>query len=198
MNRVAVLVVAAVFVLGGCAGQEATKQTTDTPSTFQTVDTGPSPDPVTTPTNLPPAVEETTPPPEEPGVAKVGPTEWFTYEDGLKVQVTKLARAKISQYASGGKPGGTAVVVTVTIRNGSGTTFDTSLVTVKVSSGPNGDEAEQVYDTGIEEFSGSIPKGRAKTARYEFAVPKAHYGQVLVEVAPSFEHNGSHFEGAAK
>lgn len=198
MNKIyATLTAAVVLVVAGCGGASngATKQSTTTAPTSSST-AGDAPLDSTTP----PAVEETTPPPtpDEPGIAKVGATQWFTYEDGLKVQVTKLTRKKIGPYASGGSPGGTAVVVTVTIRNGTGKAFDSSLADVKVAHGPNGDQAEQVFDSGIEEFSGSIPNGRSRTAQYEFAVPKAHYGQVQVEVAPSWEHNSSVFEGVAK
>lgn len=196
-QNIAVAALATVgLVLTGCgSGTTATKQSAGPASAPTSAASSSAPA-----STEPPAVEETTPTPtpDEPGIAKIGPTQWFTYEDGLKVQVTKLARKKIGQYASGGQPGGTAVVVTVTIKNGSGKAFDSSLADVKVSHGPNGDEAEQVFDTGIEEFSGTIPNGRVRTAQYEFAVPKAHYGQVLVEVAPSWEHDASHFEGVAK
>lgn len=206
MNRIYVVLTAVgVLAVAGCGGSStgATKRSASpsasatTSETYEQCSDGQlrvKCDDATTP----PAVEETTPPADEPSIAKVGATQWFTYEDGLKVQVTKLTRKKIGPYASGGSPGGTAVVVTVTIRNGSGKAFDSSLVDVKVAHGPNGDQAEQVFDSGIEEFSGTIPNGRVRTAQYEFAVPKAHYGQVQVEVAPSFDHNSSIFEGAAK
>jgi hypothetical protein len=206
-QRIAVAVIAtAGLVLTGCgSGATATKQSAS-----------PSPASTTSETyeqcsdgalrvkcdDSPPAVDETTtPPPDEPAVAKVGATEWFTYEDGLKVQVTKLARFKIGPYAAGGKPGGTGVIVTVTIRNGSKATFDAGDVTITVTSGPNGDAADTVYDSdkGLSGgFQGSIPAGRVKTAKAGFAVPAAHMGQIQVEVQPSYEHNSSFFEGAVK
>lgn len=198
MNRIyATLTAAAVLVVAGCGGASsgATKQTAQP----TTAPTSAAVTPVDTTT--PPAREETTPPPEEPSVAKVGATQWFTYEDGLKVQVTRLARFKIGPYAAGGKPGGTGVIVTVTIRNGSKATFDTSSVQITVTSGPNGDAADTVYDSdkGLSGgFEGSIPPGRVKTAKAGFAVPAAHMGQIQVEIQPSYEHNSSFFEGVAK
>lgn len=192
MNKIyAALAALAVLSTAGCGGASvATKQSSSPASTTVPVD------------STAPAVEEsTTPPPDEPGIAKVGPTEWFTYEDGLKVQVTKLSRFKIASYAVGGKPGGTGVIVVVTIRNGSKATFDASGGQITVTSGPNGDAADTVYDTDMGlngGFEGSIPPGRAKTVKVGFAVPTSHMGQIHVEVQPSYEHNSSFFDGAAK
>lgn len=200
MNRhIAVAALATVgLVVTGCGGSnQAAKQTTGTPPAA-----APSSSPTTQDT-VPPAVDETTPTPtaEDPGIAKVGPAEWFTYEDGLKVQVTRLTRFKIGQYAAGGKPGGTGVIVTMTIRNGSKKTFDVSSVMVNVTHGPNGDAAETVFDgdKGLNGgFEGSIPAGRVKTAKAGFAIPAEHMKQIEVEIQPSFEHNSSFFEGVAK
>lgn len=201
MNKIhAVVAAVAVLAVAGCgAGSNgATKQSAG-PSTAPTSSSTAGDAPLDSTT--PPAVEETTPPPDEPSIAKVGATQWFTYEDGLKVQVTKLSKFKIGQYAAGGTPGGTGVIVTVTIRNGTKATFDTSDVQITVTSGPNGDAADTVYDSdkGLAGgFEGSIPAGRVKTARAGFAVPAGHLGQVQIEIQPSYEHNSSFFEGAAK
>jgi uncharacterized protein DUF4352 len=149
----------------------------------------------------PPAAEETTPPPAATSdVAKVGAAQWFDYEDGLRVQVTKVQRFRISSTAAGGKPGDQGVKVTVTIQNKTGSTFDANLASVKLQSGPNGDEADTVYDSASNigsGFEGSIVNGRKKTAVYGFAVPKGHKA-VMVEVAPSWDHDASHFEGTVK
>ena len=196
---------AALAVVGlavtGCAANEATKQTATTGASSSST---PAPTEGDSPFDdtAPPAVEETpTPTPEEPGIAKVGATEWFTYEDGLKVQVTKLTRFKIGEYAAGGKPGGTGVIVTVTIRNGTKKVFDANSVQINVTSGPNGDAADTVYDSDKAlsgGFEGSVPAGRVKTAKAGFAVPAAHMKDVQVEIVPSYEHDPSFFEGAAK
>jgi hypothetical protein len=205
-NIVLGVLIGGLLLLGGCvalvgigaseSGKEAEKSTNSAPT-----QTTPE---VTTPTPVddsPAAVPETTAPPEEPGVAKVGATQWFTYEDGLKVQVTKLARFKIGQHAAGGSPGDSGVIVTVTIRNGTGKPFNLDLASVKLQSGPNGDEAEAVYDLdkglGMG-FTGTVTNGRAKTAKFGFAVPKTHLGKVAIEVTPSWDHDAAFFEGAAR
>lgn len=187
-------VVAAVAILGGCAAPKAA-----TKETVGGTTSAPATAPATTPETSAPAVEETTPSPEEPSVAKVGATEWFTYDDGLKVQVTKLARYKVGQATATGSAGDPAVVITVTIRNGSKKTADLSLTTLKVAVGANGDQAEEVYDenygTG---FEGSATPGRAKTAKFAFLVPKGR--QALdIEVEPGFlDYDSAHFEGSVK
>jgi len=185
MNKLYVIAVAVVLAVAGCSTpNEATKQTAE-PSTIATADTGPSPDPVVTPTNLPPAESET-PPPDDPAVAKIGPMQWFTYDDGLKVQVTKLTRS------------GKNVIATVTIRNGTKKTVDLATSQVKMAYGPNGNEAEPVYDMdyGLG-FTGTVTPGKAKTARFAFTVPR---NQVVdIEVSPGFlDYESCHFEGSVK
>ncbi|MEU8224761.1 hypothetical protein [Kribbella sp. NPDC048915] len=207
-----VIVVTAVFVVfaGGCAAvlangiSEATRESTATkaevPATTATAPTSqasvPAKPPATAESTAPPAAEPT----DDDRVAKVGASQWFDYSDGMKVQVTSLKRFRISQYAAGGKPGDVGVIVTVTLQNGSTNTFDTGLVNVKLASGPNGDQAESVFDSeqnlGLG-FEGSILPGKKKTARYGFAIPKTHEASTLqVEVSPGWDYQGSHFEGA--
>ncbi|MFD7161563.1 DUF4352 domain-containing protein [Kribbella sp. NPDC059898] len=154
----------------------------------------------TEPASEPPAsAEPTATPTEEDRVAKVGATQWFDYSDGMKVQITSLKRFRIGQYAAGGKPGDVGVIVTVTLQNGSSDTFDTGLVDVKLASGPNGDQADSVFDSEQNlggGFEGSILPGKKKTARYGFAIPKAHVSSTLqLEVAPGWDYEGNHFEG---
>lgn len=186
-------------LVAGCAAP--TTATKESAQSAPAPNVASSSEPTESVTEEPPAVEETTPASEEPSIAKVGATEWFTYEDGLKVQVTKVTRFKIGEYASGGTPGGTGVIVTVTIRNGTKSTADLSLSTLEVAYGANGEQAEQVFDSehGIGGgFEGSATPGRAKTAKFGFAVPKGR--QALdIEVAPGFlDYESVHFEGSIK
>jgi hypothetical protein len=213
-NIVVGVVIGVFLVIGGCTAivggalssiddNDATKKTTDGATSAPAASTEPVPtegdspyDPTT-----PPAVEETTPAPEEPNVAKVGAAQWFNYENGLQVQVTKVARYKLGQYAVGGTPGGPGVIVTVTIKNGSKETADLTLTTVKLAYGANGDQAEEVFDSEHNlgsGFEGSATPGKAKTAKFAFAVPKGR--QTLdIEVQPGFlDYESVHFEGTVK
>jgi hypothetical protein len=201
MKRTIALAVTTVFILGGCGtAKQATKQEAGSTPAAQAT----TPTPTATDT-VPPAVEETTPTEEpsqeEPSISKVGTTEWFTYEDGVQVQVTKLARYTPSEYNLSDIPkGSVAVAATVTIKNGTDKTFDADLVSVNLATGPNGDQAETTYDSdrGIGSFEGSIPVKRSKTVKYGYVVPKAHLSQLVLEVTPSFDHAASFFQGSVK
>jgi hypothetical protein len=205
-NTVIVLTAAFVVFVGGCAAvlangvNEASKGSTATKAEAPFTTSSPSVPQTSTPATEPPAsAEPTATPTDEDRVAKVGATQWFEYSDGMKVQVTSLKRFRISQYAAGGKPGDVGVIVTVTLQNGSSNTFDTGLVDVKLASGPNGDQAESVFDSDQNlgsGFEGSILPGKKKSARYGFVIPKANVSSTLqLEVAPGWDYEGSHFEG---
>lgn len=199
--------VVALLGMGGCSAilGNALKSDAPTQVTAGAGKTAPAV-PETTPTfpvvTTPPAVVEPTPSePAETGIGKVGAKDWFTYEDGLQVQVTGLKKYKISSSAAGNLPGQVGVIATVTIKNGSGETFDANLVDVKLAAGPNGVETDQVYDSakGVGGgFEGSIPKGRSKTAKVAFGVSPAHLSKLVVEVAPSWDHEASFFEGSVR
>ncbi|MEV6890917.1 DUF4352 domain-containing protein [Kribbella sp. NPDC051137] len=205
-NVVIVVAVAFVVFVGGCAAVlanglgEATKESTATKAEAPATASSPSVSQTSAAATEPPAsAEPTATPTDDDRVAKVGATQWFEYSDGMKVQVTSLKRFRIGQYAAGGKPGDVGVIVTVTLQNGSSNTFDTGLVDVKLASGPNGDQAESVFDTDQNlggGFEGSILPGKKKTARYGFAIPKANASSTLqLEIAPGWDYEGSHFEG---
>jgi hypothetical protein len=204
-NIVIALSAGFVLIVGGCVAvlasgvNEATKETSATKAEAPPSSSQPSSNPSSPDSEPPATAEPTTTPTDEDRVAKVGASDWFDYSDGMKVQVTSLKRFRISQYAAGGKPGDVGVIVTVTLQNGSSSTFDTSLVDVKLASGPNGDQAESVFDSDQNlggGFEGSILPGKKKTARYGFAIPRAHVSSTLqLEVAPGWDYEGSHFEG---
>jgi hypothetical protein len=195
--KIQALLITAVLVVSGCGGgMPASKQTTAPSSTFTTVDTGPSPEPIITPTNLPTPTE--TAPPDDPSVARVGATEWFTYENGLKVQVTKLTRFKLGDGFTAGKKGDPGVKVTVTVKNGSKQTVDLSSTTVNLSYGTDGAQAEQTYDitSSADGFPGSVTPGRTKTATFMYVVPAGKQA-IAVEVEPGFlDYEACHFEGS--
>jgi hypothetical protein len=151
------------------------------------------------PADTPPAVAEpeSTPEPEPEGtITQVGPDEWFTYEDGLQVQVTKVASVQLADFGTD-DPGGPGVEVTVTVKNGTGSAFDLNLASVGLHAGPNGDAMEQAYGNHHWGFRGRIPPTKAATTQFDFAVPTEMQGELLVEVAPSWDHQVSFFEGAA-
>jgi hypothetical protein len=151
------------------------------------------------PADTPPAVAEpeSTPEPEPEGtIMQVGPDEWFTYEDGLQVQVTKVTFVQLADFGTD-DPGGPGVEVTVTVKNGTGSAFDLTRSSVGLYAGPNGDTMEQAYGNNHWGFEGSIPPTKAATTQFDFAVPTEMQRELLIEVAPSWDHQASFFEGAA-
>jgi hypothetical protein len=147
----------------------------------------------------PPVVAELGPTPEpepEDPIAQVGPDKWFTYEDGLQVQVTEVTSMQLADLGTD-DPGGPGVEVTVTVKNGTGSAFDLTRSSVGLYAGPNGDTMEQAYGNNHWGFEGSIPPTKAATTQFDFAVPTEMQRELLIEVAPSWDHQASFFEGAA-
>jgi hypothetical protein len=163
----------------------------DDEPTRRTTDAGTTDEPTTASDDAtPPAVEEPEAPPADSGVAQVGPDEWFTWDDGVEAQVTKLEQASVEYAALPGPH----VAATITVRNGSGATVDLILATANLYSGPNGVQAES---DGLYGFEGSVPPGGTATAQYAWAVPAEHFGQLRVEFSPSFSHDPAFYEGSA-
>ena len=153
------------------------------------------PDPFATPPGL--AEPEPTPEPEpDATIAQVGPDEWLTYEDGLRVQVTKVTSVQLADFGTD-DPGGPGVEVTVTVKNGTGSVFDLNRASVGLYAGPNRETMEQAYGNDHWGFEGSIPPTEAATTQIDFAVPTEMQGELLIEVAPSWDHHASFFDGAA-
>lgn len=128
------------------------------------------------------------------------PDEAITYENDLEVTVLSAKQFTPSRSAAGAQPGHLGVLVKVRITNGGTATWDASLAQVALAAGPDGEEAEKIYDTdkGIGlGFTGSIAPGKSKTAPFGFSVDVANVGDVMVEVTPDFETSAGLFEGAA-
>jgi hypothetical protein len=148
---------------------------------------------------MPPGLAEPEPTPEpEPDatIAQVGPDEWLTYEDGLRVQVTKVTSVQLADFGTD-DPGGPGVEVTVTVKNGTGSVFDLNRASVGLYAGPNRETMEPAYGNDHWGFEGSIPPTEAATTQLDFAVPTEMQGELLIEVAPNWDHHASFFEGAA-
>jgi hypothetical protein len=176
MRILTAALIAALIALSGCAVDSQAVPSGKEPTTE--ADIGGSPDK-----------------PEDPKVAKVG--EWARADDGVMFRVAKLAKATVGQYAAGGKPGGPAVIITVQLRNDGKERFDLSLVDVAARVGADGEEAEKVYQEGVDgSFDGTLAPGRTVTARYMFAARKASdLKTVSIEIAPGMEYDSFTFEG---
>lgn len=113
----------------------------------------------------------------------------FTWEDGLTATVSKPKAYKPSETAAGVK-GKKHVVVTVTLVNKTGKTFDPSLVTMTMQSGD--DEASEIYDTGNGiEGSPSTKLLNGRQAKFKAAFSVANPADLVLELAPDFEHDSA-------
>lgn len=124
----------------------------------------------------------------------------FKYADGLEVEVTKVETGKLGAYALVGdkeaKKGAPFTKLSVRVRNGSGETVD-SIGSTQMHYGPDGDEADAVYDGSKvpQEITGKIVKGKSKTGVYGYVVPKKYRDDVQFEVTVDFVHEAVVFSG---
>lgn len=157
-----------------------------------------SPTPNRTGTAAAAAAAAASPTPAVAKIAKFG--ESFSWDDKLSVSVVSVQKYKASSTAAGYNPGETGVKVKVTVTNGSAAAFDLALFDVKLSSGQDGLQAADIFDTenGLNGgFEGTVQPGRAATAVYAFSVPPANLTVISVEIRPGFEYQPATFEGAA-
>jgi hypothetical protein len=197
-SAVVVMIMTAGVLLGACAPEVAT--------TNEPVATG-TPRPLPSPEAI---ADTTTPEPEpstpEPGVKAFG--QPFTYEDGLKVTVSKPVKVKRPSYYSTWEEMDIAdpdavylLKFTVVVENTGPTTVDPSMATLIVVSGEAGNEADshcwsEVVTCGTNQSS--LRTGRKVTMSWWFVVPRAEAGLLTAEFSPSFEHEDAVFEGAFK
>jgi hypothetical protein len=149
-----------------------------------------------------PATDEPEPPSTTtttaPEIVNVGPAEWYEWTDGLQAQVTSIEQF-VPEYDSTPNPD---VVVTVTVKNGTGGLYDATMSTLNLYGGPNGTQAEGEYS--YSGFEGSIPPGGTATARWSFTVPAEHLTDLKIEFAPGWsddnyvtEYDPAFFHGSA-
>ena len=133
--------------------------------------------------------------PEDGKVTKVG--AWAAAEDGVEFRVSKLAKGTVSDVAAGGKQGDPAVIVTVQMRNNGKVRFDMSEVSVSVRVGEDGQEAEQIYQEGVDDsFDGTLAPGRTATVRQMYGgKARSDLKVVSVEISPGYEYDSFTFEG---
>lgn len=123
-------------------------------------------------------------------------THTVTYDNDVKVGLSKFSRGVSSDVAS---PAKTAYVkFTVKVTNGSDGTVDTTLMAVNCSYGKNGQQSESIFDEGL---NGSpqtkLLAGRSLSVPWACELPKGE--KVLqVEVTPDAESATAIFTGSVK
>ena len=86
-------------------------------------------------------------------------------------------------------------IVTIKIRNGSKKSFDADQVSVNLTYGSSGKQAEDVIGPDVDRFEGTIAQGRSQSAEYGFALPESGMKDILVEITPGFGYTPALFSG---
>jgi hypothetical protein len=134
------------------------------------------------------------------GTVPFGADHGVEWHDHIQASVLSVQRFTPSSTAAGTHSGQVGVKVTVKITNNSGKQLDLTLAQVKLKSGDNGTQADDIID--IENnitlgFEGAVAPGHSATALYAFSVPPGDLNKLDVEVTPGFDYDAGIFEGAA-
>jgi hypothetical protein len=128
-----------------------------------------------------------------------GATHGFVYTDGLVVSVLSATNFVPSSDAIGTSAASAGVLLSIRITNGTKASFDPSLSSVAVHAGTNGDQGDEIYQSGPPDlgsgFSGSIAPGQSATVPFGFDVPAGDLPNITVSVTPDFSHDDATFVG---
>lgn len=145
-----------------------------------------------------PATETPAASPSASGDGSYALTDTVTYENKVKVSLSKFTRGTSGEYAS---PGSTAYIkFTVTVVNNSAKTMDLNALNVTCSYGDDSKEGEQIFDS--EHGLGGVPSTHLLTGRTAKVViacaqpKKESYTQI--EVTPDWESDAAIFAGDVK
>lgn len=143
----------------------------------------------------------TTVAPSSGDLAALGSASGYEYNDGLVISVPMIGTYQPSRYAVGAKKGNTGVRVTVEIKNGTNKVVDPVLVSLSMTYGVRGNQAEQIFDSsnGIGDgFTTQVPPGRISTADFAFSVPRDEIADLILEISPDYTHDSALFQGSAE
>ena len=134
---------------------------------------------------------------DKPKVAKMG-SGTVTFKDGLAVSTKAPKKFTPAATSAGHQRGNTAVLIEVTITNGTKEPFDLTLVTATAAFGAEGTQADQVIDVekSITGFEGTLAPGQKRTAKMAFSAATKDTSKIALTVKPSFDDATALFEGA--
>ncbi|MET9932052.1 MULTISPECIES: DUF4190 domain-containing protein [unclassified Streptomyces] len=137
------------------------------------------------PAPAPESTREGVPEPTETGPVVLAFGKTHTYEDGVKVTVSKPLPYRPDQFAAGYEKGDTAVRMTVTIVNGSEKAIDVTTA-LPDASDAEGATAGAVFDgsRATEMFQGKVLPGKQAKSGFAFSLPADADGEMQVELAP--------------
>jgi hypothetical protein len=123
--------------------------------------------------------------------------KYHAYTDGVEVSVTSAKRSMIPPFTAGSIPGDPMVIVTVKIKNGRRTAFNTDIMSVNLAYGSSGRPGKHVVVPGMEGFGGKITKGRSLSADYAFAVPTKSMNKIVIVINRGLKYSPAIFAGKA-
>jgi hypothetical protein len=149
-----------------------------------------------------PAAEAPAPAVVRPGdvVGRIG-GGWLTYPDGVAVQVSKVAEYALPGQSANDTLYSTGVVVTVSLRNGTGKTLDAEWANVTLTYGPYDQPARPTYDRYQGQrlpgmfFAGGLAAGATDTTRFGFSVPVEYITDLTVAIRPGIKTEPAVFAG---
>ncbi|WP_370412264.1 DUF4190 domain-containing protein [Streptomyces fradiae] len=142
-----------------------------------------------------PAAEPTE---KAPAALKFGDT--FTYEDGIKVTVSKPRAHTPDGFAAGHTKGNKAFQVTITIVNGTDKPLALAAA-LPDAKDAEGASADMVFDGSYasKPFEGKVLPGKQAKADFTFSLPPAAAGQLQIELSPTvLEHESQIWTGPTK
>jgi hypothetical protein len=133
-------------------------------------------------------------------VVAFGDDHGIVWDDKVQASVLSAESYQPDPDAAGLFPGHRGVRITIKITNGSTEPVDLTDAAVTLKAGPDGRQAERLFDVGNgigAGFEGSVAPGRSATADYGFSVSPENLGLLDVELAPNLDYVPAIFEGAA-
>lgn len=118
------------------------------------------------------------------------------YSDGVSLKVTSVEFAKETKKGPGNFPGRAYAVLGLQVSNKSSAKLSMSTVVVTVLD-KDGAAVAPVYteEAKVQDFSGTLKKGKTVKAKYAFAVPKSSRSNVTVVVDFDGVHTSAVFRG---
>jgi hypothetical protein len=133
-------------------------------------------------------------------VGTVGAT-WFTYANGLQVQVAKVGEYTLPGQKRNDGSYSTGVLVTVALKNDSAKAIDASWANVTLTYGPYDQAARPRYDEYKGDrlpgmfFSGKLAPGASSSTRFGFDVPVEYMTDLTATVRPAIKGQPAVFAG---
>jgi hypothetical protein len=117
------------------------------------------------------------------------------YTDGLKLAVTGVDQAKVTDQGPGEFPGEPKTQISLRMTNGGHDTVRLNQVVVTAIYGTARRQARPVYDNRSRDFSGVLKPASSATAVYSFSVPKADLDQLTMLVDFDARYTVATFQG---